>query len=92
MVVRGAQPQRSLLRGIWSASGDRARPLGWFVGKPSKWSVKLPRNRLRGHVPHKDLANNVMDQNETSGQLPEATSTGRALYGNLRKTSIGTAR
>jgi len=38
------------------------------VGKPSKWSVKLPRNRLRGHVPHKDLANNVMDQKPTSGQ------------------------
>jgi hypothetical protein len=40
---------------------------------------KLSRNRLRGHVPHKDLANNVMDQKLTSGQLPEATSTGTAL-------------
>jgi len=40
-----------------------------FVGKPSKWSVKLPRNRLVGHVPQKDLANDVMDQNETSGEL-----------------------
>ena len=34
-------------------------------------------------MPHKDLANNVMDQNETSGQLPEATSMGGALYGNV---------
>jgi hypothetical protein len=58
---------------------------GRIVGKPSKWSVKLPRNRLRGHVPHKDLANNVMDQNPTSGQLPEATSTGRALYGKVKE-------
>src|SRR5215469_11049126 len=57
---------------------------GRIVGKPSKWSVKLPRNRLRGHVPHKDLVNNVMDQNPTSGQLPEATSTGSALYVQLR--------
>ena len=30
-------------------------------------SVTLSRNRLRGHVPQKDLANDVMDQNRTSG-------------------------
>src|SRR5215469_10842957 len=54
--------------------------LGCIVGKPSKWSVKLPRNRLRGHVPQQYLPNSVMDQKPTSGQLPEATSTGRALY------------
>ena len=57
------------------------KPVGRIVGKPSKWSVKLPRNRLRGHVAQQYLPNSVMDQNETSGQLPEATSTGRALYG-----------
>ena len=62
------------------------------VGKPSKWSVKLPRNRLRGHVLHKDLANNVMDQKRTSGQLPEATSTGRALYVNLAVPSADAGR
>jgi hypothetical protein len=27
-----------------------AKSPGRIVGKPSKWSVKLPRNRLRGHV------------------------------------------
>jgi hypothetical protein len=31
-------------------------------------TTKLSRNRLRGHVPQRDLTNNVMDQNETSGQ------------------------
>src|SRR5215469_3886190 len=56
---------------------------GRIVGKPSKWSVKLPRNRLRGHVLQQYLPNPVMDQNETSGQLPEATSTGRALCGQV---------
>jgi hypothetical protein len=30
---------------------------------PDKWSGKLPRNRLRGHLAQKDLAHNVMDQN-----------------------------
>jgi len=28
---------------------------------------KFSGNRLRGHVPQQDLANNVMDQNKTSG-------------------------
>src|SRR5215471_3392762 len=38
------------------------------VGKPSKWSMKLPRNRLRGHVVQQYLPNSVMDQKRTSGQ------------------------
>src|SRR5271169_3481552 len=31
---------------------------------------RLRSNRLRGHVPQKDLADDVMDQNRTSGQSP----------------------
>ena len=38
---------------------------GRVVGISDKWSGKLLRNRLVGHVPQKDLANNVMDQNLT---------------------------
>jgi hypothetical protein len=48
---------------------------------------KLSRNRLRGHVPQQYLPNSVMDQNQTSGQLPEATSTGRAFPVNLKRLS-----
>jgi len=45
------------------------------------WSANttLARNRLRGHVPQQDLANNVMDQNPTSGEFGLPTSTERAL-------------
>jgi hypothetical protein len=32
-------------------------------------STKLSRNRLVGHVPQKDLTNNVMDQNKTCAPL-----------------------
>jgi hypothetical protein len=55
------------VRLFFAVLGRVSEALVRVVGKPSKWSVKLPRNRLRGHVPHKDLANNVMDQNRTSG-------------------------
>ena len=68
---------------------NRRRERSWESNTVAESSAtgNLAANRLRGHVPHKDLANNVMDQNETSGQLPEATSTGRALYVNLMPDS-----
>ncbi len=40
---------------------------------------EAPRNRLVGHVPQKDLANDVMDQNQTSGEFGLPTSTERPL-------------
>ena len=43
--------------------------VGWWLG-----TTKLSRNRLVGHVPQRDLANNVMDQNPTCGQRPGPAS------------------
>ena len=45
-----------------------------------RWvNMKLSRNRRRGHVPQKDNADNVMDQNPTSGEFGLPTSTERAF-------------
>ncbi len=35
-------------------------------------NTKLARNRLVGHVPQKDLANDVIDQNETAGAVEKS--------------------
>jgi hypothetical protein len=59
------------------------KSLGREVAISDKWSGKLPRNRLRGHVPQQDLANNVMDQKKTSGEFGLPTSTERAFYVKL---------
>jgi hypothetical protein len=40
---------------------------------------RLRSNRLLGHVPQKDLANDMMDQNRTSGEFGLPTSTERAF-------------
>src|SRR5215469_10499211 len=74
-----------------SAAGTRRIPQEFAATRrvdQIQWSAKhllvtLSINRLRGHVPQRYLPNSVMDQKRTSGQLPEATSTGRAFHVNL---------
>jgi hypothetical protein len=59
------------------------RPL--IVDLPSG-DTTLSRNRLVGHVPQKDLANNVMDQNATSGEL-RVSSAAKQRCGGTNPTS-----
>jgi len=71
---------REIFRRGWSTPNVRSDcPLLDRKHQMGDWpSVAI--NRLRENVPRKDLADNVMDQNATSGEFGLPTSTERAFY------------
>ena len=67
----------------WDARSDQSS----FVKQSlQQLSGRKSRNRPVGHVPQKDLANNVMDQNATSGEL-RVSSAAKQRRGGTNPTS-----
>jgi len=62
-------------------------PLERIVAISDKWSGKLPRNRLRGHVLPHEFPNSVMYQNATSGQSRRTVPRGAERDGESARNS-----
>ncbi len=63
--------RRSELPGVRRDDGSLL-PLGRVVGKPSKWSVKLPKNQIGGDYSREGGLRNVVSQIATGSGNPES--------------------